>query len=1016
MAAIIKAELESATTLAGRRHCYTNTTPVFNIDWQGDITGAYVNASAISDSGTVQLTTSIVNGVSGLLQVTWEVGELAAKDWRINIDLEKNGVVSTLVWTQEVRSSGVGIASAPNIISTPQDILVLVDDNVPSIPASTVFSWTSELIAPITFSVPSGSGVSFNDITGEFEFDSSIEIRQPGSDITLRADNSPKGGQTDVTFNYTVNPKVPVLLGSLADQDYILGDGPQTIDLSSDVSPAGGPAESWSLVAPIPAGVSINGSIVTYDNSSLGANTILYSASNISGTSTSRAFQVTTSTDFTATINPLQSSFAILNTGQNYPLTGAASAGSDGLTVEARVLKASDSTVIATWQDVGVVSGTSWTGTLPIPSTGKDNAVVQARIKFSSASPAQANGVFVGGHVFSVFGQSEYAYWEQSQNNPSGGAAAIPSGLGRVGIMSRGATGINEIDSNSTGLTPAMAGFVASLMKAAPNSTVLVVFHTASGTDPRDWVDDGNASGRDWATDQVTADAVHATGAEMGLVNYSWWHSTTSLGSSWDDVMAPIITGHLMDGTDLRSTITSSGYNHNGQQIDHYLMELYPEAKLVFGDHQEAIPTNGNFLYTDSTDIDTDQQRESARNVANALPSVFANDPWIMPLYHYEVNGGPTEDVTHPDATQRGIVLMAKTAGVSWASALGISSVPKPTLAIESISTSQIVVSSPEGNLTTLRQLNSEAELSPATNWWWGESLGIHVNGKPIGGTTIDNNGNIVCTTPFPIDGDDVIKFGGAGNMGHMQQTQDGFNSAWRSLPGIQVVGQDIEILPIQSPHLFTNTLAQEPRFISPASTPSYWSSSTPVSGASSFYLAFDMECASDNSNYLFNWGNITVRGLSAGRVSVSIRDSADTLLGSLDTPNDVAYSQKGPRRTRFAIGCRLTGAGGDLILHADGHEVASLSLAANTGLLPASTVYLGARSNGGSVNSQRTFENIIFSHSTDDAAYTNANYLADGTAPLGGTVTSLVIEGPAATVNAGYVGWVSSGSNVTDA
>lgn len=1013
----IKAQLGAATAWSVRRMCYSNTTPVNIIDWQGDITGYYMNASAVYGATTVPLTVTVLDAALGTMQITWPLRALIPRLWRINVDIEKNGLVSTVVWDQEVRDSGVSLVSAPVVDAVPADVSALVGDAVAAIDPATVFTWPSEALAAVTFSVPTGTGVTYNGTSGLFEFDTAAEIRAPGSDITLRADNAPLGGATDATFNFLVNPQLPIALGGLSDQYFILGDGAQTVDLSADLDPSGGPADSWELVAPVPAGVTLAGSVVTCANDALGTETILYRAVNVTGTSATRAFQATTTTAFAATLASLQAPFAILNTGQDYAISGTADAGTDGLTIEARAVSDADGTGLSPWQDVGTVSGTSWSGTFVVPNTGKTDANIEARVKFSSAAAARSSDVFVGGHTLSVFGQSEYAWWTSAGNNPAG-SITIPSGLGRVAIMQLGSTGINEITDQSAGLVAAMSGFVASLMKAAPNDTILVVFHTDAGTDPRDMVDDGSAGGRAWAPDQALADAVHGMGIEMGTLNYSWWHSTVSLGANWGDVMCPILTGRLIDGTDVRAQIDGpGGYDHNGQQIDHYILGLYPEAELVFGDHQEAIPTNGTFLYIDSTDPDTHQQRAGARAIAAALPSLFAADPWLMPLYHYEVNGSGTEDVTHPDANYQGIVLMAQTAGVSWAEGLGLISIPRPTLSVTSISASQIVVGSPAGDLTTLRQLNSEAELDPLTNWWWGEALGLHVNGRSIGSTTIDANGDIVCTTPFAIDGADEIGFGGYGGMGHIQQTQDGHNKAWRSLPGVAIAGQDIEILPIQGPVTLSNALAAPARVVSAGSTPAYWRSSAAISNAAAFYFSMDVEVAADNSSWILDWNGVQVRFLSQGRVEVQVDDSAGASIGSLTTVNDIVYSQLNRgRRCRLSIGVRLTGTGGDIQIHADGRQVATATLSANTGLLPNAQCYFGARSNGGSVTGARTFGNLVFAHSTDDAAYTGGSYLGDAAAPSGGTVTSVVVAGNAATVNGGFAGWDTLGGAVTDA
>ncbi|PWR01969.1 hypothetical protein DKT77_14260 [Meridianimarinicoccus roseus] len=320
----------------------------------------------------------------------------------------------------------------------------------------------------------------------------------------------------------------------------------------------------------------------------------------------------------------------------------------DGMSIEARAVRADTGAEVYGWRIVGQASGGALAGATLTEASGARTPhwlKVQVRVENSPASAGETANRFGVGHVVALWGQSEIDnlladFYDGATPDSITADDMVsfhwhdrnPAGTGAAGVVHHH---ITDAAPHNTRLA-AMAN---SLIEARPGEKFSVILQVKSGSGFEDLLRDGFGN-RVWSDDEALHDAATG-GGDVGLVAFDWYAAPRTYTTAYGEVLHQIAFGKTVAGASIGAAPVLVGGRFT---TDHLLTELYDwsRTRLAVLEPHRFEPTNaGNIALC----------RTSVRAMYAASAETALVGPG-HPVLHYG-NGrgdgaGGWTDITHP--------------------------------------------------------------------------------------------------------------------------------------------------------------------------------------------------------------------------------------------------------------------------------------------------------------------------------------------------------------------------------
>lgn len=257
------------------------------------------------------------------------------------------------------------------------------------------------------------------------------------------------------------------------------------------------------------------------------------------------------------------------------PVSGTSSA-PDGTPVELRLVSAADSAEVLPWSVGAKVSGGKWQGKIEGAARTSVWMHIEARLPGKPDSAVRMKQRLGVGHVWALYEQSNWAriFSNKFSKTPTD-PVADPEAVQIFNIDRKSKAVTRICISDETPLSSAAVAYANAFIAERPGEKLAVAIHVASGTSPIDMIDAAGPAGkREWADEVALHKAISADGSPVGLVTVNGWIAFSGGKPTNDDVIVPIVTGKLVDGTPLKPGDKVSA-GSDSYVLTHNLSELY---------------------------------------------------------------------------------------------------------------------------------------------------------------------------------------------------------------------------------------------------------------------------------------------------------------------------------------------------------------------------------------------------------------------------------------------------------
>ncbi len=523
-------------------------------------------------------------------------------------------------------------------------------------------------------------------------------------------------------------------------------------------------------------------------------------------------------TEFSRDRTVFDSGAQLGNNAATIPLSGTSSA-PDDTEVEARVV-AEDGGEMVPWTPCAKIADGKWSGRLDGVARNPAWMRVEARLQGKPDSTVRMKHRLGVGHVWALYEQSNWARlfnprFSKTPTDPVTDPEAV-----QIFTIDRKSHEVTRIFINDeTPLSSAAVAFANAFVAERPGEKLALAAHVASGTSPIDMIDpDGPGGKRAW-TDEVTLhEAITKDGSPVGLVTVNGWIAFSGGRPSNDDVLVPIITAKLVDGTPLNlgDEVKAGGESF---LLKHSLSELYDwhySRFTMVGPHGR----DGDGGYTQPADLDYQKMVDDWRAILSDpkfpefLPHAFETQGALRGV---PAGKGGWTDAAHHSATDKdGLERLARLGMEATLFSAKLVSWPRPAF--------DRVYWDPSGqhvdfwmngfNITTER-LRRGLPPIPSTFPHRTEVLGFSIDGEPAHDAHIvasAGNSGFAGVRVKPISGKFTaasdVQYGLGTLAGFVQDPEDFQDAYYLNLPVVDVGQKGLPALPL-SPRS-TNDL---PRF-----------------------------------------------------------------------------------------------------------------------------------------------------------------------------------------------------------
>lgn len=257
------------------------------------------------------------------------------------------------------------------------------------------------------------------------------------------------------------------------------------------------------------------------------------------------------------------------------PVSGTSSA-PDGTPIEVRLVDAADGTERLPWSECGKVSGGKWQGRLEGAARTPAWMCVEARLVGKPDSTVRMKHRLGVGHVWALYEQSNWAriFSKRFSKTPTD-RVADPEAVQIFDIDRKSKEVTRICISDGSPLSSAAVAYANAFIAERPGEKLAVAIHVAPGTSPIDMIDAAGPAGkREWADEVTLHKAISADGSPVGLVTINGWIAFSGGRPSNEDVLVPIVTGKLVDGTPLKPGDKVEA-GADSFVLNHNLSELY---------------------------------------------------------------------------------------------------------------------------------------------------------------------------------------------------------------------------------------------------------------------------------------------------------------------------------------------------------------------------------------------------------------------------------------------------------
>lgn len=577
------------------------------------------------------------------------------------------------------------------------------------------------------------------------------------------------------------------------------------------------------------------------------------------------------------------------------PLSGT---GTEDAALEIRAVSLEDGGAATTpWTEAGTI-GTdgSWSASLTLPRA-PTWFVLQARLRDEPVVQATTTARFAVGHVFALWGQSEFArFWTSSSDFLA--PVAIPDdGAVQMFWHDRGTPGAGgvrrHVVSDGDTHTAAFAAMAASLIAARPGEKFAIVHQTQSGTSFQDLCDD-SISGPD---DRSFADdaALHAEATADGLTSVgllwpSWFASPRGFRADYAEAFQAVFTGTRPDGSAIApGTTLFPGSGSTEFALDHSAAELYDpsETAIALAGPHSFTPATGDAHNSSGLEAIEDC-RVSLRTLFTANTSPFTMIEAAEALDYlngepqtggsYDAAGAEWGDTAHPNRrTENGQNRFARITAQGLLQAAGLTGWQIPTFDAATWSETLITLTSSAGPLTTAAFAAGGSDLVAGFDLNAAE-----VTTARIVGGAVEISGSFTAI--------DTLTFGRYGASGMRDAPADYFEDYWARYPLVAHTLADLEgiaVRPLPAPGVLANTLTPPSSLMTGSGTNAVrFDDEAPIGTNTGVYVGLaDLTTAPTLANgtlFGISGGVIKIELLANGRIRLNtLKDGANATVVS---------------------------------------------------------------------------------------------------------------------------------------
>ncbi|MEM9581753.1 MAG: hypothetical protein AAGA08_01420 [Pseudomonadota bacterium] len=592
--------------------------------------------------------------------------------------------------------------------------------------------------------------------------------------------------------------------------------------------------------------------------------------------------------DFSRDRSLFDSGAAFGRSSAEVPLSGSGTAGE---TVQYRLLPETGTATV--WQDLAVIDGSGdWSGVITAERS-PDWIRVEVRIKSEPVTRARSINRFGVGHVIALWGQSEIVRIRSTAYN-----FVLPETLLREdavqAIWYEGGPVVKHL-TNLDPHTAALAAMANVFLAERPDDKIALVFQAVSGTGFKSLVDDSDA-GRLWSEDAAVHGFATADGQQVGLPSVSWFATPGTFAEHYEEGLFPLFTGKTEDGTPVSFPATIS-YGSGSYQADHWFGELYDPLHskwVAFGPHRfdiDADMQSATVLAGGAPQVNL-QNKEQARVSWREMVANPNADGLFLPLglepltYQNGISDGMDGwmDQSHPAPdTDDGAPMFARLVAHAILQSSGLTTWPMPLFdqAYWEPAGAYVEIWSSAGPVTTPRLARGEAALDNSQPHWT-DVMGWQINGAPAERAEIVGGRVRLYPNAPSFTAGDVIRYGEGGATGMVKFPEDHIAETYKNLPIVDLGLSGIDgvpVRPLPEAAVLTNTLvATSAEFVTGATGPFFYDTSTLGAGVSRFFVQLDLVPSvpsSGSDNLLTTTGNyLRLEILSNGKLRLRVRDS----------------------------------------------------------------------------------------------------------------------------------------------